>query len=169
MTRAIETLTDDELRAIAEREAAATAGPWSGDPEPFAIYIYGADGGMVADTHVPGKYGEAPSFEDGERGGVDAVLRLRGVGASKSRPAGSLRANYRFMVHAREDVSRLLATVEELKAELAKLRGACFENHEAVTYCKLCKYGWSNGDKARHADGCAIAALDALERESGGG
>ena len=114
-----------ELRArlfeIRQRERVATPGPWTGDPEPFAIYIYGADGSMVADTTVPGKYGDGdpePSFEDGARGGVDAVLRLRGVSASKYRPEGSLEANYAFMIHAREDVRWLLDQLEAVLDDL---------------------------------------------------
>lgn len=116
---AVEWLSDAELAAISERADAATPGPWTGDPEPYAIYIYGADGSPVADTTVPGKYGDGdprPDAEDGSRAGVDAVLRLRGVGASERRAPGSLEANYRFMIHAREDVPRLLAMIAALKA-----------------------------------------------------
>lgn len=125
-----EPLSEEALAAIEAREQAATPGPWKGDPEPYAIYIYGADSSPVADTMVPGKYSddprEKPNFEDGERGGVDAVLRLRGVGASRDRPKGSLVNNYKFMIHAREDVRVLCAEVRRLNAlidELLKSRG----------------------------------------------
>lgn len=121
-------MTPERLAEIEARERAATPGPWKGDPEPHAIYIYGADGDMVADTDVPGKYNAEPDnmrtepdFEDGQRGGVDALLRLRGVGASIKRPRGSLEANYRFMIHARQDVPDLCA---ELRATQDKLTAA---------------------------------------------
>jgi hypothetical protein len=118
-------MTSDELSEIEEREQGATPGPWSGDPEPYAIYIYGADKSPVADTHVPGKYDgskfPAPDFDDGERGGVDAVLRLRGVGASKHRKRGSLENNYRFMIHARSDIPSMTKEIRECWKKIAEL------------------------------------------------
>jgi hypothetical protein len=57
------------------------------------------------------------------------VLRLRGVGASKRRSPGSLEANYRFIVHARQDIPDLLAALDEITQErdaaLQHLRSRC--------------------------------------------
>jgi hypothetical protein len=106
-----------------------------------------------------------PDFEDGQRGGVDALLRLRGVGASIHRPQGSLEANYRFMIHARQDVKDLCAElrterrrVESLSAERAehldahaslaidneRLQGELATSNAEITrlLAKLAAIGW---------------------------
>lgn len=97
-------MTDDELKAIRARANAATPGPWTGDPEPYNEYIFGADSGMVADTDV----NEKP----------DAVIRIRGAGEQRWRPEGQRDANYHFILHAREDIPALLTEVDRLRKVL---------------------------------------------------
>jgi hypothetical protein len=161
--------SDDRINAIKLREQAATPGPWTGDPEPYAIYIYGADRSPVADAHVPGCYGDgtpAPDFDDGARGGVDAVLRLRGVGASKNRPEGSLEANYAFMINARDDVRWLLERLGAERAENARLKrfeAAVVAYSEAVSAFEAAEIG-QDGDQRMEMD-AAERALLALARE----
>ena len=161
--------SDERLAAIRERESKATPGPWTGDPEPFAIYIYGADGSMVADTNVPGKYGDPddraqPNFEDGERGGIDAVLRLRGVSATKHRPEGSMEANYAFMIHARDDVRWLLGELTTAQAVLAAARAeveALRKRERTLIDCAHSAY--EHLANASNPGPYAYAALTALE------
>jgi len=161
--------SDERLDAIRLREQAATPGPWTGDPEPYAVYIYGADRSPVADTTVPGKYGDgspAPDFADGARGGVDAVLRLRGVGASKDRPEGSLEANYAFMIHARDDVRWLLEQLDAGRAgnvRPKRFEAAVVAYSEAVSAFEAAEIG-QDGDQRMEMD-AAERALLALARE----
>jgi hypothetical protein len=93
-----------DIKAIEKRLEAATKGPWRG--EKHSIYVWGADGGMVADniTQLDWK-------EHGE------IARMRGVGMGRYE-SGELQANYDFIVHARQDVPDLLALVREMRAAL---------------------------------------------------
>ncbi len=85
-------LTAEELREIAARAEAATAGPWTANEEKSSSYsVY----------KVPVAYGNAIT-------GWGRVLQSR--------------EDATFIAHARTDIPRLLAHIDQQQAEIERLR-----------------------------------------------
>ena len=98
-----------DLDAIEARCNAATPGPWAACP--YGIYIFAADGSMIADD---GHNEDDPAFE-----GKNMVCQIRGAGAINSghRKRRSQADNIDFIAHARTDVPALIACIRELELE----------------------------------------------------
>jgi hypothetical protein len=113
----IEPMTDEELQACRERAEAATPGPWKVSRVPFDERK-GTDEvcDLVNDTWVVTRVGFLRDF----------------------------RSDAKFIAHAREDVPRLLATIDALRTELTKLSAPAHPWNE----CEKCGYVLDIGDDA---------------------
>jgi hypothetical protein len=110
-----EPMTDEELQACRERAEAATPGPWRvGSVEPWHIFV-------PCSTCI---------------GPERVLLRFNGHFMYGAEAA--------FIVRAREDVPRLLATIDALRTELTKLSAPAHPWNE----CEKCGYVLDIGDDA---------------------
>lgn len=124
-------MTPDRLEQIRERVSKATPGPWHGDHDEYGCVVFGNYGWVCP--------GNGPAYdEDSEQGKADAE----------------------FVGHARTDVPDLLAEVERLTAELARV-GICGDrlpglvNYEPSSVCDLPAghAGWCGADNPPNATG----------------
>ena len=99
-------LTPDELAAMREREQAATPGPWAANESQFSSHE------KISDWYVAG----------GKGGGVVQIV---------GRWNQDDKADALFIAHAREDIPRLLARIDELEVDLSLAQSLGFHRRNA--------------------------------------
>lgn len=105
-------LSADEIAAIRERASKATPGPWTWDCEDADCAIWGPKGDYLGDV---GNWARQTGNDPAQ------MTPERMAAACQQFAEFADRADTEFVAHAREDIPRLIATVDAQAAQLARV------------------------------------------------